>query len=450
MDYPIRELAMGGGILIAVVATLHVVVAHFAVGGGLVMAFLETAAVRRGDRPMRDLVKRSSTILLLLSTVLGAISGVGIWFTIGVVHPAATSSLIHTFVWAWATEWAFFLLEVVTALAWVATWDKVSPRTHLLLIWLYAFAAFMSLVVIQGILGFMLTPGSFPSTASFRDGFLNPTYLPGVLFRTGVCLALAAAWMAFAALREKDRAARARLSRILGAVGTLGLAVAAGGWFVWERALPASVQRLFLGERPLLATLATGRSHTFRILFVAAFLALLVTLLPRLQSWPVALLALVACAGVLAGYERVREGVRKPWVIAEQMFSNGVLLTELDALNEKGILSKAAWATKEAGGREVPLGEAVFRAECSSCHTRDGYLGIRQIASAMDADFAAMFLAALRDDGAKWKARADGKDVKPDYPFMPPFVGTDEELGALAAWLASLNAPQTAEVAGVR
>ncbi len=450
MDYPIREWAIGGGVLIAVVAILHVVVSHFAVGGGLVLAVLETAAVRRSDRPMRDLVKRSSMILLLLSTVFGAISGVGIWFTIGVVHPAATSSLIHTFVWAWATEWAFFLLEVVTALAWVATWDEVSPRTHLLLIWLYAFAAFLSLVVIQGILGFMLTPGAFPTTASFRDGFLNPTYLPGILFRTGACLALAAGWMAFAALRERDRAARTRLARVLGAVGTLGLAVAAAGWFVWERALPESVQRLFLGEKPLLAPLATGRTHSFRILLVAAFLALLVTLLPRLQSWPVALLALVASAGVLAGYERVREGVRKPWVIAEQMFSNGVLVSEIDALNEKGILSKAVWATKEAGGREVPTGEAVFRAECSSCHTRDGYLGIRQIASAMDAEFAAMFLTALRDDGANWKARAAGKDVRPDYPFMPPFVGTDEEIEALAGWLASLNAPRAAEVAGVR
>ncbi|HRY44111.1 MAG TPA: cytochrome ubiquinol oxidase subunit I [Thermoanaerobaculia bacterium] len=450
MDYPIREFAMGGGILIAVVAILHVVVSHFAVGGGLVLAVLETAAVRRDDRPMRDLVKRSSKILLLLSTVFGAISGVGIWFTIGVVHPAATSSLIHTFVWAWATEWAFFLLEVVTALAWVATWEKVSPRTHLLLIWLYAFAAFLSLVVIQGILGFMLTPGAFASTASFFDGFLNPTYLPGILFRTGACLALAAAWMAFAALRERDRAARARLSRVLGAIGALGLAVAAAGWIVWERALPGSVQHLFLGEKPLLAALATGRTHTFRVLLVAALLALLVTALPRLQSWPIALLALVASAGVLAGYERVREGVRKPWVIAEQMFSNGVLLTELDTLNEKGILSKAVWATKEAGGREVTMGEAVFRAECSSCHTRDGYLGIRKIASAMDADFAAMFLTALRDDGANWKARAAGKDVRPDYPFMPPFVGTDEEIEALAGWLASLNAPQAAEVAGVR
>lgn len=450
MDYPIREFAAGGGILIAAVAILHVVVSHFAVGGGLVMAGLEAAAVRRGDRPMRDLVKRSSMILLLLSTVFGAISGVGIWFTIGVVHPAATSSLIHTFVWAWAAEWAFFLLEVVTALAWVATWEKVSPRTHLLLIGLYAFAAYMSLVVIQGILGFMLTPGRFPATASVADGFLNPTYLPGLLFRTGLCLALGAAFMAFAALRENDRAARARLSRVLAGVGAAGLALAGAGWVAWEKALPEGVQRLFLGAKPLLATLATGRSHTLRMLAVAAVLALLVLALPRLQSWPVALLALLASAGVLAGYERVREGVRKPWVIAEQMFSNGVRLAEIDALNEKGILSKAAWATREAGGRPVPMGEAVFRAECSSCHTRDGYLGIRKIASAMDADFAAMFLTALRDDGANWKARAAGKDVRPDYPFMPPFVGTDEEIQALAGWLASLKAPQAAEVTNAR
>lgn len=436
---------MGGGVLIAVVAIAHVVVSHFAVGGGLVMAALEAAAVRRKDRPLRDLVKRSSTILLLLSTVFGAISGVGIWFTIGVVHPAATSSLIHTFVWAWATEWAFFLLEVLTALAWVATWEKVSPRTHLLLIRLYAFSAFMSLVVIQGILGFMLTPGRYPKSLSVTDGFLNPTYLPGILFRTGVCVLLGAAWMAFAALREPDRATRARLSRILASAAGLGLGLAGIGWIAWERALPESVRRLFLGGKPLLAALASGRSFALAAFAAAALLVLLVLLASRVQSWPVTILSLVAAASILGGYERVREGARKPFVIAEQMFSNGVLVSEIDRLNEKGVLSKAAWATKEPGGRTVSRGEAVFRAECSSCHTRDGYLGIRRIASAMDADLAEMFLAAMREDGEAWKARASGKDAKPGYPFMPPFVGTDEELKALALWLASLNTPAVAE-----
>ena len=93
-----------------------------------------------------------------------------------------------------------------------------------------------------------------------------------------------------------------RLSRILGAAGALGIGVSAVGWFVWERALPESVQRLFLGEKPLIAALATGRSLTLRMFVAAAVLALLVLVLPKLQSWPVAILALLAGAGILAGY----------------------------------------------------------------------------------------------------------------------------------------------------
>ena len=38
MDYPIWDVAVGGGVLIGTIAILHVVVSHFAVGGGLVMA----------------------------------------------------------------------------------------------------------------------------------------------------------------------------------------------------------------------------------------------------------------------------------------------------------------------------------------------------------------------------------------------------------------------------
>ena len=42
MDYPIWELALGGGMLMAIVAIPHVIVAHFAVGGGLLIAVTET------------------------------------------------------------------------------------------------------------------------------------------------------------------------------------------------------------------------------------------------------------------------------------------------------------------------------------------------------------------------------------------------------------------------
>jgi cytochrome bd-type quinol oxidase subunit 1 len=443
MDYPIWDVTVGGGVLIGVIAVLHVVVSHFAIGGGIVMALAEARLARRPDPALRALLKRSSLMLILVSTVFGALSGVAIWFVIGLVHPAATSTLIHTFVWGWAIEWAFFLLEVVTALAWYATWDRVRPRTHLLLIVLYAFAAYMSLVVIQGILGFMLTPGRWLVTRGFWDGFLNPTYLPGLLFRTGVCLLLAGAYMMLAALRETEREARSRLVRYLATFEIVGVFLAVAGLFSWKGSLPEEVQAVFLGAKPLVVALATGWRHLFFAVAASALLALAAALFPRAVRWPVALLALLAAFGVLGGYERVREGARKPFVVRDYMFSNGILVSEVEVLNRNGILSKARWAAHDAGPTPVSRGRAVFRAECGSCHTLDGYLGIRKRTAAADADFLRLFLTSLRDDGTKWAARPP---EKPDFPFMPPFVGTDEELEALVAYLDSLKTPVTAEV----
>ena len=444
MDYPIWDVAFGGGVLIGTIAILHVLVSHFAVGGGLVMAWAETSLGRRPDPALRALLKRSSLMLILVSTVFGAISGVGIWFTIGLVQPAATSALIHSFVWGWAIEWAFFLLEVVTALAWYTTWDRVRPRTHRLLIVLYAFAAYMSLVIIQGILGFMLTPGRWLATHGFWDGFLNPTYLPGLVLRTGVCLLLAGSYLMLAALREKDRDARRRLAGLLGRIELAGAALAAAGLLWWKAALPAGVAANFLGEKPLIAALATGWRYVLVALAVSALLALLVAAVPKTLRWPQAVVALLAAFAVLGGYERVREGARKPFVVRGYMFSNGILVSEVERLNRDGILSKARWAAHQAGPDAVSRGRAVFRAECASCHTLDGYLSIRKRTSSADADYLALLLNALRDDGAKWAATPP---QKADYPFMPPFVGTDEELQSLVSYLDSLKTPEPVKTA---
>jgi hypothetical protein len=58
MDYPIWDLAMGGGTLMAIVAIPHVIVSHFAIGGRLLLVvtkrWLRNATIRsrassRGD-----------------------------------------------------------------------------------------------------------------------------------------------------------------------------------------------------------------------------------------------------------------------------------------------------------------------------------------------------------------------------------------------------------------
>ena len=191
MDYPIWDIAMGGGVLMGIVAITHVIVSHFAIGGGLVIAVTETLSVRRNDPEMRDLAKRSSLVLILFSTVFGAISGVGIWVVAGLISPGAISALIHTYVWGWAIEWVFFVLEIVAALVYYTTWDKISKGAHLMVGWLYFIGAYFSLVVINGIITFMLTPGKWLSSHAFWDGFFNPSYWPSLATRTFFAIAIA-------------------------------------------------------------------------------------------------------------------------------------------------------------------------------------------------------------------------------------------------------------------
>lgn len=451
MDYPLWIPGIGAGVLIGLVAITHVLVSHFAVGGGIVMAVAETLAVKRQDQALRNLAKRTSLILILVSTVFGAISGVGIWVTIGLLHPVATSALIHSYVWGWATEWVFFILEVATALAYYATWDKVRPRTHLLLIWLYAFAAFMSLVIIQGIISFMLTPGNWLQTKAFADGFFNPTYVPGLVLRTGICVFLAGAYMAFAALREQDLAARARLVRFLAGIQVVGILIAYGGYRWWEAALPESIRALFLGASPKLPALASTRHFLLWMLLAYLVFVLFALLAPKAQRWPITAVALVLAFAFFGGYERLREGARKPFIIRDYMFSNGVLISEIGKLNQEGILSKAKWLMVGQPDEPVAKGRAVFRAQCAMCHTENGYLGIRKLIAGADAETLDMILTTMREEGDEYASgqythKGHVATEKLDYPFMPPFVGTEEEREALKAYLVTLTGTKVAEV----
>jgi cytochrome bd-type quinol oxidase subunit 1 len=175
MNYPLWALP-ASGLLIAFVAIVHVFISHFAVGGGLFLVLAERKARREHDTLLLDFVRTHTRFFALLTLVMGALTGVGIWFTIGLVNPAATSSLINTFVWAWAIEWTFFVVEIAAAMVYFYGWDRLDARTHMTVGWIYFWAAWLSLVVINGILTFMLTPGGWLTTRSFWDGILNPTF----------------------------------------------------------------------------------------------------------------------------------------------------------------------------------------------------------------------------------------------------------------------------------
>lgn len=440
MDYPIWDVAIGGGVLMAIVAITHVIVSHFAIGGGLVIAVTETLSVKRGDAAMRNLAKRSSLILILVSTVFGAISGVGIWVVAGLISPASIAALIRNYVWGWAIEWTFFVVEIVAALIYYMTWDRISKRAHVILAWIYFAAAYLSLVVINGILTFMLTPGDWLETRAFWDGFFNPTYWPALVMRTGIVMVMATAFMLLAANRaEADD--RPRLMRYLGLWLVAGVAVSYAGYRWWEAALPEPVQALFLGDTPALAELVTTRS--FLLWALAATLALGVVFLlalPKTARLLPVIAIMIAAFAFFGGYERLREGARKPFLIHDYMFSNGVLVDEVADLRDEGILSKARWAARVPAENEIERGAQIFQAECFACHTLDGYQAIKPLLPE-DPDMIYSVLYAMYDQADAFIGLQPGEAIdKADlsYPFMPPFIGTEEEMEALTAYLSDL------------
>ena len=494
MDYPIWSSGLSGGVLMAWVAITHVIVSHFAIGGGLVIVVTETLAVRRSDRELRELARRASLVLILVSTVFGAISGVGIWVVAGLISPGAIAALIHTYVWGWAIEWVFFVIEIVAALVYYNTWEKISRGAHLLVGWLYFISAYLSLVIINGIVTFMLTPGGWLESRAFWDGFFNPTYWPSLVLRTGICILMAVAFMLWSAYRAPaDR--RPDLVRYLGWWFLGGALVSYAGYRWWEAMLPDTVTALFLGDTPTMATLADTRSFTLWALTVALAVCVVALLAaPRLARAVTAVVLMAAAFAFFGGYERLREGTRKPFLIHSHIFSNGLLVSQIEEINERGIAAHSGWV---AAGDPAPeaLGERIFRAQCSSCHTLDGYLAIRPLLPTLtdmeavvaegpagaaayaaecapchgdvehaemvemlpsvdeirgDPDFIrelnagmiTMTLFELREMGEEIAAfdRSKVFDMRElTRPTMPPFVGTDEELEALSSYLASLD-----------
>jgi cytochrome bd-type quinol oxidase subunit 1 len=99
------------------------------------------------------MLRKHSKFFLIVTGVFGAVSGVGIWFAIGLANPESTSTLIHNFVFGWAMEWVFFIIELTAAAVYYYTWGKIPNKLHNQVGWLYAVASFLTLVIINGILG---------------------------------------------------------------------------------------------------------------------------------------------------------------------------------------------------------------------------------------------------------------------------------------------------------
>lgn len=430
MNYPVWEVAFGGGLLVAVVAVLHVFVSHFAIGGGLFLVVTQARAIRRGDDRLLAWLKRHTRFFVLVTVVFGAISGVAIWFTIGLVSPSGTSALIHTFVWGWAIEWVLFFVEITAAILYLYGWDRIDRRTHLWIGWIYFVAAYLSLVVINGIITFMLTPGQWIETRGFWDGFFNPTYLPSLVFRTGIAAALAGVYALVTASVEKDLDLKATVVRWSGRwiIPGLVLTALAGLWYV--SAVPDSVWASAEGRMP------TATRHADYILYSAGVMLVLVVaalVIPHRLNLAWSLVVFLAALASLGSFEFVREAIRKPYVIHGYLYANSIYRRPVpgdgglnpETLDRDGVLKRARFVRHRAitESNRIAAGREIFRLECHACHSLSGY---RRVSRAI----------VDKRWGYPTLVRRIGTLEKMYNGVMPPFAGTRAEREALAAFLA--------------
>lgn len=435
--------------LIAIIAILHVLVSHYAVGGGLFLAVETRYAYRTNNREYLAYLRDHAWFFILVTVVYGAITGVGIWWTIGLASPLATETLIHTFVFGWAMEYVFFVLEIVSAFIFFYYWGRVEPKIHQAMGWIYAFSAWMSLVLITGITAFMLNPGAWVETKNFWVGFFNPQFVPQVLARTGGSLLLASLYVYLhASFRVNEQALRdliASRSTLPALVGAAYVILGGVGWY------------LFLPESAKAALAAASSLNILMVLIFALTVAVFVMLYlgphrhPRWLSPGFALLLLGTGLTVFSAGEFVREAVRKPYIIYNVVLSNQILPEEVPLLREKGYLEGGTWTSSWVRSRypdvaqsqqideakllalpetdQRELGKILFQYHCSSCHaTGEGYSAVAQLLRGWTPGMTRQLV----------------ENPEKFHFFMPPWAGTSEEAELLTKYLVSITPPRPA------
>jgi cytochrome bd-type quinol oxidase subunit 1 len=412
--------------VIALIGVLHVIISHgMGVGGSFFLVVLEYKSIREKNQRLNEVAYRLARWFFIVTTGVGALTGVGMWFSPQIFSPAGIGSLLRLFFWVWFFEWGVFVAELLLVSAYYLSWKRMTPEKHLRLGVTYAVTSFFTLLAIVGILGFQLTPGRWLETRSFWPAYFNPTYIPQVVSRMTLAGVLACSFglLIFSAMRKNYQDVRPEFLRFCGKYFLFVTPVYLFATIAYYQLLPAKAGEFI--QVALMTLRLTQYAHYSKLFFFVVagllFLAGLVLYSTRKSYGILSVLPFILLAIGVVQYERVREFSRKPYVINEYMYSNGIRKNEAPYLSSEGVLKYHSWAQRGApGGPAVSAGNAVYLIECSICHTYTGVNGVFNKGAII---------------GTKEAALQFLDTMNFTHPYMPPFVGTQEEKEALAGFL---------------
>ena len=418
--------------IIGVNAVIHVILSHgVAIGLVAMVTMAEYIGIRRNsanwERFAGDLLKPAIVII----TGIGAITGVGIWFTTSALSPRGISSMLRVFFWPWFIEWIVFTMEVIVIIIYYFmrdSWGEQKKRYRV-----YFGAAYMSLglvsaFLITAILGFMLTPDGWPWSGSFWSAFFNATFLPQLLARLGGSFALGALFATgylFISGRERDfrKEALSLFGKIM--LASVIIAVFSLWWYILN--VPSSFRTHAIFS--ILTSHFSQQPEIFWITNISGAVLLILFGIGAIGSSDkmskiLIIPALITMFVFTGEFERVREFIRGPYIMPGYMYSNQILLKENPYLSKEGMLKNAYWFNITAEEpTDIQKGAYLFGANCSTCHTIGGINDIKDRVKGRTEDGISVILGHTHSM----------------VPFMPPFSGTEKERLVLAKFLHDLS-----------
>lgn len=456
MDFPMFHLDwLNNRMLIAIIAILHVIINHgLAVGFMPFVTWLEQRGVSRsGKDQITDLewdkiVYKIMKVAFIITTTLGAMTGVGIWFSVALVSPASIGSLIRVFYWAWFTEWIVFVTEVILIMIYFLTWKNSNSSLkakirHINFGWYLSVFSWITMAIIVSILGFMMDPGNWMTNKSLLNGFTNPIYLPQLLFRTPTAMLVAGIFGMLLITIFTKAGSELRLNAVKYASKWLILwaPISLIGAYLYYRAMP---EAMTANMSTAVGTLAFSQYYDLLKYFVAGGVGftLLVGILgiykTKLLKPYMVIIPVVTAIAYLGFFERVREFIRKPYIIGQYMYSNLLLEDDYVVYKQDGVLKHATYTSvnEVTEDNKIEAGRNVFTIACSRCHTAQGVNSVVDVFDRMyglngkPLDIASM--------------AAYMPNMHSGRTFMPEFPGNEKEAEALATYIKYLQ--QTGDV----
>ena len=451
MDFPLFHLDMlGDRLLIAIVAIVHVIINHaLAVGFIPIVVLMEYRGYKESKislsegKKWDELAYKLMFFAFIITTSVGAVTGVGIWFSAALVSPASIGSLIRVFFGAWFTEWIIFVLEVVFIMIYFLTWKKtkdnpVKKWNHIKAGGALTIFSWLTMAIIVGILGFMMDTGDWNTSKTFIDGFTNPIYIPQLFFRTPMAFVMAGSIVLFMTIvyTKNDLEFRGKVLKNIALWMFLWTphVFAAGMYYYYK------IPNLMVGNLPV--AVGTQRFQNwydtilyflFACIIVSMLIAIWAALKPRRISKWAAFITIIITFLTIGTFERIREFIRKPYVISNYMYSNLFRVEDYDKYKVDGILKHAVYtSTPEITvANRFEAGENVFGLACSRCHTIGGVNSV-----------VTKFQNLLTPNGGELP-----KDKIVQYIpvmhigryYMPPFPGNEEEINVLAEYIIAMQ-----------